>query len=80
MVSVSLNWEALKTCMQELMNFHKIKGREGGQFKAGVPQQAKLEVKIGRSFAFGQRQPMHHVMIGTVGHLIPGNQQLQIDG
>lgn len=80
MISVSLNWGALKTCIQYLMDSHMIKGKEGGQFRAGVPQQDKWEVKIGRSFAFGRRQPMHRVMIGAVGHLIPGNQQLQMDG
>lgn len=41
-LSTSFKLEALKTCIQYLMNFQKMKGKEGSMpFRAGKPQQTK---------------------------------------
>lgn len=46
-LSASLKWEAWKTCIQYLMNFHKkMKGKGSMPFRAGMPQQTKREVEM----------------------------------
>lgn len=46
-LSTSRKWEAWKTCIQYLMNFHKkMKGKGSVPFRAGKPQQTKWEVEM----------------------------------
>lgn len=79
-LSTSLKWEALKTRIQYLMNFHKkMKGKGSVPFRAGVPQQTEWEGETVGGVEFGRGLPKPRLLIGTGGHLIPGNQQLQID-
>lgn len=54
-LSTSLKWEAWKTCIQYLMNFHKeMKGKGSVPFRAGMPQQTKW-VEGGLNMAEGCR-------------------------
>lgn len=47
---------------------------------ANMPQQRKTGRNIdGGSYEYGHGLPKPRLLIGTGGHLIPGNQQLQID-
>lgn len=79
-LSTSFKFEARKTCIQSLLNFHKkMKGRRG-VYHLGqeCPGRQNGEWRWGR-FEYGWGLPKPRLLINTEGHLIPGNQQLQTD-